>query len=518
MYGRVDLTLGKMQILGLNEKGHAERIYLSHLIVNVGGAMRLAPFEVLSKDELYRLHLASLDILEEVGVKVPVEEALKLCADAGADVDFKRQIVKMPQYLVEECVKKSPHKVTLYGRDADLKLYLGEDKVYFGTVGFAPRILDMENGRYRSLNQEDLANATRVADALENIDFQMVMGQPGDVPSEVVDMYQWLIAFENTRKHIMCQVLSKESAQVAIKMGTLIAGGEDELRKSPTMAFVICLNSPLFYGEFEVEGLLEAAKFRLPALAESGPMAGANSPVTLAGTVVLNNAEVLGGLVLTKLVDPRSPFIYGSWSRSIDMRLGSVVLGGPEFALLRVCTAQLARFYNLPSSGGGLLCDSKVFDAQAGYEKMLTALMPCLSGLNLISGMGLVASETVVSYEQLVVDDEIAGMVKRVLDGIDFRDETLAIDVIKDVGLEGNFLAKKHTLQFAESEHWVPKISDRRLPDIWIRGGAPKVYQKARERALRILSEYRQPPLPKEISMELRNMIKEMEKKVLLKK
>jgi len=475
--------------------------------------MKIAPFEVLSKDELYRLHLASLEILDEVGVKIPSEEALKLCADAGADVDFKRQIVKMPQYLVEECIKKSPHKVMLHGRDTGPKLSLGEDKVYFGTVGFAPRIRDIETGQYRSLNQEDLANATRVADALENIDFQLVMGQPGDVPSEVVDIYQWLTAFENTRKHVLCQVLSKESAQVAIKMGSLIAGGEDELRRSPIMTFVICLNSPLFYGEFEVECLLEAAKFRLPALAESGPMAGANSPVSLAGTVVLNNAEVLGGLVLTKLVDPRSPFIYGSWSRSIDMRLGSVVLGGPEFALLRVCTAQLAKFYDLPSGGGGLLCDSKVFDAQAGYEKMLTALMPALSGLNLVSGMGLVASETVVSYEQLVIDDEIAGMVKRVLNGIDFRDETLAIDVIKDVGLEGNFLSRKHTLQFAKSEHWVPKISDRRIPDIWIRGGAPEVYHKAREKALKVLSEYRPPPLPKEILMELRNMVKEMEKK-----
>jgi len=471
--------------------------------------MKLAPLEVLSKDELYMLHLASLEILEEVGVKIPSEEALKLYADAGAEVDYKRRVVKIPQHLVEECIKKSPHKVKLYGRDGS-KLSVGEDKVYFGTVGFATRIVDIKTGRYRSLNQDDLANATRVADALENIDFQMVMGAPGDVPSQVVDLYQWLIAFENTRKHIICQVLSREKARVAIKMGSLIAGGEDELRKSPIMTFLFCLNSPLFYGAFEVESLLEAAKFRLPVFVLSGPMAGANSPVTLAGTVALNNAEVLGSLVLTKLVDPRSPFIYASWSRSIDMRIGSVVFGGPEFALLRVCAAQLGRFYNLPSGGGGLLCDSKVSDAQAGYEKMLTALMPTLGGLNLVCGMGLVASESAVSYEQLVIDNEIAGMVKRVLDGIDFRDETLAIDIIKDVGAEGNFLAKKHTLQFAESEHWVPRISDRYVPDSWIRSGAPELHQKARERALRILSEYKPPSLPKEILMELRNAVKEI--------
>ncbi len=477
--------------------------------------MKMAPFEVLSKDELYRLHLASLELLEHVGVKAPSKRALELYDSAGAEVDFAKQIAKIPQYLVEECIRKTPRKITLYSRDKQHNLILGEDKRYFGTVGFATRMVDIDTGQYRSLYKKDLADGIRLADALENIDFQLVMGQPVDAPAEVVDLYQWLIAFENTRKHIVCQVLSKNTAQAAIEMGLLIAGDEEGLRKSPIMSFMICLNSPMFYGAFELEGMIEAVRLGVPVYVESGPMAGANSPVTLAGTAVLTNAEVLGALVLSRLVDPRSPFIYGSWSRSIDMKLGSVVLGGPEFALLRLCTAQLAQYYNLPSGGGAVLCDSKTYDEQAGCEKMLTAVIPALGGLNLLTGMGLVASETTMSYEQLVIDNEIAGMVKRVLRGIDFRDQTLAIDLIKSVGTEGNYLAKKHTLQFAESEHWSPKILDRQFSDAWIRSGSAGLHQRAKDKALKILGEHKPLPLPNETSKGLRKIVEELEKKVL---
>jgi len=466
------------------------------------------PYELLTNSQLYRLHLASIEVLEEVGVQIPSEEALKLCLDAGADVDFKGRVVKIPQYLVEECIRKTPHKVTLYGRDLKLKLPLEEGNVYFGTVGFATRIIDINTGQYRSLRREDLANLTRVADALENIDFQLVMGQPADAPIEVAELYQWLTAFENTRKHVVCQALNRRNAELAVEMGSIIAGDMERLRKYPIMTFIICLNSPLIFGEGLTEALIVASRRGVPVWVESGPLAGANSPATLAGTVALNNAEVLAGLVISKLANPRSPFIYGSWSRSIDMRMGSVVLGGPEFALMRVCTAQLARYYQIPSGGGGILCDSKTSDAQAGYEKMLTAILPAIAGLNLVCGIGLVGSENIASFEQLVIDDEVAGMVKRVLKGIEFDDDTLAIDIIKEVGHEGSFLSKKHTLKFSRLEHFIPKVSDRSSPDAWIRMGMKNAAQRAREQALKILREYSPPSLPREVSEKLQNIIK----------
>ncbi len=471
------------------------------------------PYEILTTSQLYKLHLASIEILEEVGVQIPSEEALKLCGDAGAEVDLKNRIVKIPQYLVEECIRKTPHKVILYGRDLKLKLLLEEGNVYFGTVGFATRIIDINTGQYRSLNREDLAKLTRVADALENIDFQLVMGQPIDVPLEMAELYQWLIAFENTRKHIVCQALSKRNAEIAVEMGSIIAGDKEELRKHPIMTFIICLNSPLLFGEGLTEALIVASKYGVPVWVESGPLAGANSPVTLAGTVALNNAEVLAGLVISKLVNLQSPFIYGSWSRSIDMRTGSVVLGGPEFALMRICTAQLARYYKIPSGGGGILCDSKTSDAQAGYEKMLTAILPAIARINLVCGIGLVGSENIASFEQLVIDNEIVGIAKRVLNGIRLDDDTLAIDTIKEVGHGGNFLPKKHTLKFAKIEHYIPRISDRSSPDTWIRTGMKNTSQRAREQALKILSEYSPVSLPKEVSEKLQSLILKLKTK-----
>lgn len=464
-------------------------------------------YKVLTNDQLYRLHLASIEILENVGVQIPSEEALKICVDAGADVDFNSKVVKIPQYLVEECIKKTPHKVTLYGRDLKLKLHLGEGKVYFGTVGFATRIVDIDTGQYRSLSKDDLAKLVRVADALENIDFQLVMGQPMDVPTEIAELYQWLIAFENTRKHVVCQALNKRNAELAVEMGSVVAGGRDILGRYPVMTFIICLNSPLIFGGGLTEALIVASRCGVPVWVESGPLAGANSPATLAGTIALNNAEVLAGLVISKLVNPRSPFIYGSWSRSIDMKLGSVVLGGPEFALMRVCTAQLARYYRIPSGGGGILCDSKTSDAQAGYEKMLTAILPAIAGLNLVCGMGLVGSENIASFEQLVIDNEVAGMVKRVLNGIEFNDDTLAIDVIREVGHEGNFLSRKHTLKFAKVEHYIPKVSDRNSPGVWIRMGMKNAAQRAREQALEILARYTPPSLPREALEKIQDIV-----------
>lgn len=477
--------------------------------------IRMISVDILSKNQLYSLHLASLQLLEEVGVQIPSEEALKLCDQAGAEVDFKRQLVRVPQYLVEECIRKSPHRVTLYGREPKYRLHVGGGKVYFGTVGIGTRIINPRTGQYQALTRESLAEITRLADALENVDFYHVMGTPIDIPLEIGHRYAWLISFENTEKHIFNSLIDKESARDVLKMGTIVAGGEDELRKTPIMTFVICISSPLLYDKGATEALLEAARFGLPTLVESGPLAGANSPVTLAGTLVQNNAEVLSGLVLSKLANPRSPFIYGSWARSIDMKTANVVLGGPEFALLQVCITQLARYYNIPCAGGGMLCDAKKADAQSGCEKMLTGLLPALSGGRLIFGMGLVASETVLSYEQLVIDDEIAGMIRRVLRGIDFRDETLAVDIVKKVGIGGHFMAEKHTLRHVYSELWFPEVMDRYVLDDWLKRGAVDAQKRAREIALRKLEKHEPVPLSKDISDELEKVIKEAEKKLV---
>jgi len=469
--------------------------------------------EVLSEEQLHQLHVAALDVLEEVGVKFSLPEALKLFDGAGAEVDHKEKIVKIPYYLVEESIRKTPHTFTAHGRDARYTFEVERNSVHFGTVGFATRIVDLETEKFRPLFKADLASLARVSDALEHVDYFLTMGQPMDVPTEVADRYQWLLSLENIGKHIWCQSLDRDGAIDAIKMGSLICGGKKELAKAPIFTFVVCLPSPLEHDPGGTEVLIEASRAGVPMMVDSGPLSGANSPVTLAGTLVLNLAELLSAVVLTRLVNPRSPMVLTSWARSIDMKTGNVVFGSPEFGLLHACVAQMGKFYDIPTGGGGVLSDSKVLDAQSGYEKMLTGILPALSGLNMVTGMGLTASESIACFEQLVIDNEVVGMIKRTKRGVDFSRDSLAIDLIKKVRFEGDFLKEKHTMEHFQSEHWIPTLSNRDTADGWVRNGSPELRVKAKSTAMRILKDHKPTPIPTEISVQLRTIVESAERK-----
>ena len=456
---------------------------------------------------MHELHVAALDILQDVGVKFSLPAALELFQSAGAEVDEKKKVVKIPYYLVEESIKKTPHKFTAHARDARYTFEVERNTVHFGTVGFATRIVDPETENFRPLFKTDLANLAKVADALEHVDYFLTMGEPMDVPMGVADRYQWLLSLENIGKHIWCQSLDRDGALDAIKMGSLICGGEKELAKTPIFTVVVCLPSPLEHDPGGTEALIECSRAGVPMMIDSGPLSGANSPATLAGTLVLNVAELLSAVVLTRLVNPRAPLVLTSWARSIDMKTGSVVFGSPEFGLLHACIAQMGRFYDIPTGGGGVLSDSKTVDAQNGYEKMLTGILPALSGLNMVTGMGLVGSESIASYQQLIMDNEVVGMIKRAKRGVGFSKDALAVELIKKVGFEGNFLKEKHTLQHYHAEHWIPTLSDRDTPDGWVRSGSPDLRKKAKEAAMQILKTHQPQPIPSEIDVELRKVV-----------
>jgi trimethylamine--corrinoid protein Co-methyltransferase len=468
----------------------------------------MIPLELFSKRELYSIHLASLDILQEVGVIVPHEEVLKKLDEMGAEVDYKKQRVCIPPYLSEEAIRKTPHRYSVYYRDMKTKKVLGEDQVYFGTVGFATKFFDAKSKVYRNFTQQDLANATKLADAMENVDLYMTVGSPTDVPKELVDRYMWMISFINTKKHVINEAMGKEGALDAIEMASTIVGGKEELRKKPILTVLTCITSPLSYYRETLEAFVEACKFGIPTMVDSGPIVGATSPVTFAGTLALNVAELISSLVISRAVNEKAPILISSWARAIDMREGSAVLGGPEFALLHAVLAQMSRYYGIPSGGGGILTDSKTLDIQAGYEKALTAVVPALAGLNLICGVGLIASENAVSLEQFILDDEIISYVKRIIRGIEVNEETLALDVIKKVGPLGNFIKEKHTLTHYKRELWIPKLTDHSFPEVWLKAGAKDLWVKASEKVEKILVEHEVEPLPKDIRETLEKIIK----------
>lgn len=496
-----------------NNRAKFMHTYITIELTNSEGEKSMKAIEILSKDQRYLLHLESLELLKRVGVRIPIMETLKLMEDVGCVVDYKEQIVKLPPYLVEECVRKVPHRVTLYGRDKKYKLKVGGDNVYFGTAGFATRMLDLKTGKDRPMTKYDLIELTKLADALDNVQFYTAIGQPLDVPLKISDRYQWAISLENTRKHVMCHATGKEAAKDAIKMASIVTGGEEELRKTPITTFVYCLSSPLAYEKEYTEAMIEMCKFGLPLYISSGPMAGVSSPVTLSGTLIVNNAELLSAVVLTRLINPEAPMIYASWARPTDMRTGRAVWG-PENCLLRIASSQLARYYNIPCSCGGILSDSKVPDAQAGYEKALTALIPALAKTNLIKGMGLLDGENAASLEQLVIDNEIVGMISRILRGVEITDETLAADLILKVGCLGSFLTEKHTLKHYKDELWIPKLSDRLKLDAWKIAGAKTTLERAKDIAMKTLREHEVPPLSKDIHTGLWKLVEKAERKI----
>jgi trimethylamine--corrinoid protein Co-methyltransferase len=296
-------------------------------------------------------------------------------------------------------------------------------------------------------------------------------------------------------------------------MAAAIAGSTDELKKRPIITLDVTTISPLTQDRLQTQEIVGGARNGIPVSISPGPMAGASSPVTLAGTMTQANAEFLSGLVISQVASPGAPVIYACWARHLDQKTANVSMGTPEFALLRVCQAQLGRYYGLPTRGGGLVTDSKTVDAQSGYEKMATCLVPAMAGLNIVAGMAMVDSLNTMSYEQFILDEEIAGFARRILNGIDVTGDKIAADLIKSIGPGGSFLGAKHSLKYFREELWMPQISDRTTWSQWRERGSKSAEIRAREAANNILASRPSSKLPAEVEKTIWGIVREAEER-----
>jgi trimethylamine--corrinoid protein Co-methyltransferase len=470
--------------------------------------------EILTKDELSQIHDASLEVLASAGVQVDDSAARELLGEAGARVDKSNGLVKIPESLVHEALRRAPKEFALYGRDGVEPLRLGQWDTYFTTGGYATYVYDLSTGARREVTSSDLADAVRLADALPNCDLiANLPAAPRDVPQTTLDRHQWAIGLTNTRKHVLSEARGYESVKDAIAMATAIAGSTDALKKRPIITFDVTTISPLTQDRLQTQEIVGGARNGIPVSISPGPMAGASSPVTLAGTMAQANAEFLSGLVISQVASPGAPVIYASWARHLDQKTANVSMGTPEFALLRVCQAQLGRYYGLPTRGGGLVTDSKIVDAQDGYEKMATCLIPAMAGLNIVAGMAMVDSLNTMSYEQFLLDEEIVGFAKRILNGIDVTAEKIASDLIKSIGPGGSFLGAKHSLKHFREELWMPQISDRTTWSQWHERGEKSAEVRAREVAKKILASHQPSALPADVEKKIWSIVREAEKR-----
>jgi trimethylamine--corrinoid protein Co-methyltransferase len=458
----------------------------------------------LKKEDLRRIHFSTLKILEETGVRVDEENALKLLDDAGATVDFKRKIVRIPESLVEELIKKARKCVRLCGRNPKHDLTLGEGRVYVMTSSTGIRVLDMDTGEVRQSTKKDVEDSARLADALENFHIYSIMVDALDYPEEIMGLEEADAMFNNTEKHIDTGAQSTLGAKDTIRMAAAVAGGFEELRKRPIIDFMQNPVSPLIHDRGDTEAILECAKHEVPLMILNMAQAGGTSPVTIAGTLSITNAEVLSGMLIAYLTNPNVPLIYGTSSIVLEMKNLSEpsIFGLIEDSLIASGAAQLAKHYGFPSLvngfGGGW---SELDDERLGFLWDMMAMLPSLAKADILYDGGLIEDSMTLSYEDMVISNEVGGMVLRALRGIEVNEETLAENLIHKVGPGGNFLTEKHTLEHLRKEIFIAEILDK--PTV------KDVREAARKRVKELLSTHQPEPLDRSVREELRRIVKE---------
>lgn len=472
--------------------------------------------QILRQDDIYDLHLATLDLLGR-GVFIDDDRVLRALESAGALVDYGRRKVKLPDYLVEECIRKSPSRLEIHGRDPKAYLRLEGKRVHTHNGGPTLYIRDLESNVLREGLVQDVRDTTRLMDALDNVDAIAPSVACSDVPPALVSIVSLKEMIENTLKPVyLSRISSAEEARYFIRMGVIASAGIEEFRKNPWPYPRITPISPLRFEQRITQAIRECALVGMPIGLLPTPISGASGPMTLAGTLVLQNAEVLTGLTIIQVLNPGCPVIYGARASTLDMRTAFTSWGNPEVGILGACAVQLAQNYHLPSDVYGLSTNAKLPDAQAGYEKALNGILPALTGANFISGMGMLGGDT-SSYEQLVIDNEIFGMSFRTLRAPIFTidDTTLALDVIEEVvNQEGrtHFLAQPHTREFfRKGEHLMPnyRVSERNSTEEWLKLGGKHIAERAREVAKEILRDHHPEPLDKDIREGLDNIVKQ---------
>jgi trimethylamine--corrinoid protein Co-methyltransferase len=463
---------------------------------------------IFSRSELEAIHWATLDVLERTGVKIYSEKCLKILEEAGCEVNYKRQDALIPSEIVEEALRKKKGVFRLCARNPKYDLTLDGRHVYITTDGAGVNTLDFETGERRPSTKDDVAKSATIADALDSVSIYWPMVTSMDMPAPVRHLHDFEASLANTEKHIQLEIVSEpETARHIIKIAAVASGGEENLKKRPIISSLHCTISPLQHEGGSIEAALEFAKAGIPIAFYAMPQAGATSPITLAGTVVMNNAEVLSGLVITQLACPGAPVIYGTGGAGFDMKTGTWTGGSPERALISAALGELAKYYGMPSLVGGFVTSAKTLDAQACYEKVISGVPQVLAGCDMIAGIGLLDNCTTLSFEQLVIDDEIVNMTFRLAKGIEVKDETIALHLIQKIGPGGNFLAERHTLEYLRKEHFIPELTDRRSYEAWLKDGAKDIAKRAKEKVKTILKTHQPQPLPKEAQAEIQKII-----------
>ncbi|MGD8880622.1 MAG: trimethylamine methyltransferase family protein [Desulfobacterales bacterium] len=467
-------------------------------------------FEILTKTQVEKVHETSLRILAEIGLDFGYPQALEVLKKGGARVDGQR--VFFPPRLVEAQIKKAPRRFTLHARNPENNLVIGGGNTVFAPGYGSAFVTDLEFGR-RESTLKDFENFVKLTGASANQDILSgTVVEPTDAPYETRHAQMVYTAVKYSDKCFMGSTMGARAARDCIQMAAIVFGGREQIESTPGIMGVIGPLTPLKYDGRMLGALMEYAAAGQVSLIASLAIAGATGPVTLAGNLALQNAEVLAGIVLAQLVREGTPVIFGGASSNTEMRNGTLSIGSPEMAMNTAATAQIARYYKLPVRGGGAVCDAKSPDAQASYESMMSLSIAQACGINFVlHSAGILESFNCMSYEKFIIDDEMCGMVKRIKRGIEVNPDTLALDVIKAVGPGGHFLDKDHTFDHFRTEFYQPRLSNRDDFVTWQTSGSPQSMETANRKYKEILETYEAPELPADVDRALQKFIEKIE-------
>ena len=460
----------------------------------------------LSSEDKDKIHNAAFQILSEIGMKILQDEALALLKDAGCSVAEDR-MVTIPGALVQQCIESAPNTIPVYDREGKQVMDLGGYRSYFGTGSDLIYALDSKTGERHPCVLEDVNRAARVADALPNIDFIMSFAHPSDFPARRAYLLSFQSMSVNSTKPIVCTAASREDLAEMWEISRILRNGESELRSKPYFIYYGEPISPLKYPVESVDKLLFCAEKAIPAIFSPAPIAGSTAPMTIAGHVAQGLAECFAGLVIHQLKAKGAPFIMGMGPAVLDMMTSQCSYNAPEYLLAYMAIVEMSHYYNLPNWGYAGTSDSQIPDEQATFEAGLLSFLSTMAGSNLNHDVGYLDFGRTGSLEMIVVLDEIIDQVRRLYRGIPVDDERLAVDVVKAVGADGNFLTQMHTLNHLRSTQWQPKLISRSGYEKWQSSGSKSLMDRSRDKLQQILQDHQPVPIPEDQARQIQKRV-----------
>ena len=471
--------------------------------MNTGFGSQCVPnYRILTEGQIIEIHKATLQLLEDTGVRIMHPQGIQLLKDAGCRINGHGNI-QIPSGLVESCIHSAPASITIYSRNAAEAMQLEENKVHFGLGTDLLKTYDLETGILRPSRLQDVVNAARIADYFEDIDFIASYAHPQDIPANLAYIESFRAELENSIKPIFFTAAGSEDLAIIIEMAEVVAGGEEAMRKKPMAACYINAISGLLHNKEALQKLLFLSSKNLPLLYLPSSTAAVTSPVTPAGNIALDYAGVLVGLVLSQLTREGTPVIVSGMppGGTFDMRTMVTSYCEPERTVIQA----LAHFYDLPMFSIAGASEAKLPDQQAAAEAAMSLVVETLAGGNIIHDLGYLESGLTYSLAQLVLCDEIVSWIKAYTKQIEVSDETLALDVIERTGPVGQFLDTDHTLRHYR-ERWYPTLFERGNYKSWKESGEKSLTERASERIEKILKDHSPEPLPEKIKKELRKI------------